>query len=388
MPTVVLHVGAFKTGTSFVQQTLSDNREALAARGILVPADPSGSAFHLFREFWQGRDGPADPASTALVAQCLAWDGSHAIVSAERLSLLRPGAVGRLVDAFAPHPVRVVVGARDLVRTVPSQWQSFARGRALSRWTYRDYVAGVVAGAESGQAGRMFWARQDWPAIVDRWGSHAGRRCVRLVTVPRIASGPDELWGRFAAAAGFDAQGYRLARSQNTSLGAQSTEVVRRVNAQLHEQPRTPGGAWVNEDHALRVLARKALADRAAHEARVVFPPEYEDWARETTAHLVGRLEGLAPVVVGDLGDLDPVVPSCTPSNATTHPEDLPPAEILAAARHALQAMRRTGRARPPRPEATVEEELERTIADLVATIRRRARRQRSVLPGEDSNPY
>ena len=393
MPTVVLHVGAFKTGTSFLQQTLSDNRETLADRGILVPADRSGSVFHLFRSFWTGRDGPPDPASTALVAQCLAWEGSHAVISAERLSLLRPGGVARLVAAFAPHPVRVVLGARDLVRTVPSQWQSFARGRTSSRWTYREYVAGVVAGAQSGPAGRMFWERHDWPAIIDRWGAHAGRDCVRLMTVPHTSTGPDELWWRFAEAAGFDPRGYRCAATHNTSLGAQSAEVVRRVNQGLAEWPRTPGGAWVDEDHVLRVMARKSLADRASDELRVAFPPEYGAWADEKTAELVSRLDDLAPVVVGDLRDLAPVVPTETPPHATTRPESLPPEQILAAARYALASMRRTPRdepadSGPPSTDASTEDQLDATIAALVRTIRRRARRQRSVLPGEDSNPY
>lgn len=386
MPTVVLHVGAFKTGTSFVQQTLSDNRAALADRGILVPADETGSAFHLFRAFWRGRDGPPDPASTALVAQCRAWEGSHAVVSAERLSLLRPGAVERLVASFAPHPVKVVLGARDLVRTVPSQWQSFARGRTSSRWTYREYVAGVVAGPQSGQAGRMFWDRHDWPGIVERWAAAAGGEPVRLMTVPRSGTGTDQLWRRFAEAAGFDPHGYRCAAVHNASLGAESAEVVRRVNQGLNQWPRTP--SWVDEDHVVRVMARKVLAGRAADELPVVFPPERVAWAQETTEHLLDRLRALGPVVVGDLDELRPATTSPSRSRSTTHPEDLPAEQVLAAARYALDSMRRIPRGAQPRSGESVEDELERTITELVRTIRRRARRQRSVLPGEDSNPY
>ena len=37
MTRVVLHIGAFKTGTSFIQDSLFLNKKALADRGVLVP---------------------------------------------------------------------------------------------------------------------------------------------------------------------------------------------------------------------------------------------------------------------------------------------------------------------------------------------------------------
>ncbi len=37
MATVTLHIGAFKTGTSFIQTVLANNKDALAAEGVLWP---------------------------------------------------------------------------------------------------------------------------------------------------------------------------------------------------------------------------------------------------------------------------------------------------------------------------------------------------------------
>ena len=44
-PVVYLHVGAPKTGTTFVQDRLFRNRESLRERGILYPADRFDAQF-------------------------------------------------------------------------------------------------------------------------------------------------------------------------------------------------------------------------------------------------------------------------------------------------------------------------------------------------------
>jgi hypothetical protein len=43
-PVIYLHVGAMKTGTSYLQQLMFDNKDALLGQGVLFPGEHPRSA--------------------------------------------------------------------------------------------------------------------------------------------------------------------------------------------------------------------------------------------------------------------------------------------------------------------------------------------------------
>lgn len=371
--TIVLHIGAFKTGTSFLQHTLGVNADRLAQDGVLVPADEQGSRLRIFRDFWQGREGPDDPSTTHLVSQCRAWTGTHVVLSAERLSLLRPNAAGRLIEALSPNPVRVVLGARDIERTVPSQWQSFIRGFDGAAWTYRDYVEGVRRGRGSGLAGLTYWDRHDIPKLLRRWD--VGQAETVLLTVPH--SGPaDVLWHRFGSAAGFDTTGYAVARMKNASMGAQSAELVRRLNLRMLEQAGGSSASLRGEEQVLRVMVRRVFSRRRGQELRVAFPAEYSAWASQRSAELLAELGDLRPQLVGNLQELTPRAMPAGPGT-TTRPEELPLAELLEAAESALDRLTRGG-AQTLMGSGNEQARLDRAVDALIEIIRARTERARA----------
>jgi hypothetical protein len=82
--TVIVHVGAPKTGTSFVQDLLFNSRERLAERGICYPAERFDAHFlaalDLMQLTWGGLEREAVGAWDRLAAEVRACPGT-AIVS-------------------------------------------------------------------------------------------------------------------------------------------------------------------------------------------------------------------------------------------------------------------------------------------------------------------
>lgn len=319
---VVLHIGAMKSGTSYLQQLLSANKEALAGQGVLFPGRAwkqqvlgVGEVLDRSRQGAGRRDG----AWQALLDELADWHGTG-LISMEFLGGAGPAKVARVVESFEAGTVDVVVTARDLNRNIPAMWQeTLKNGKS---WSFDEFVAGVADGDRPGP-GKLFWREQGIARMCRRWADAVGPEHVTLVTVPQPGAAPDELWRRFASVIGVDAAAVELPSPANESLGAASAEVMRRLNAEL--------GDLSFEDYAPVVkhaLAKRVLGARRKDEPAVGF--DVPDWVRERSAGMVDKLRALGISVVGDLAELEPVaVPG-------VHPADLTAEQQLAAAVDAL----------------------------------------------------
>ena len=100
---VLLHVGAPKTGTSFVQDILFTNRDALRERGILYPADRHDAHFlaalDLMELPWGGLEHEAVGAWDRLAAEVRDWPGT-AIISHEILGTASRVQVARALESL------------------------------------------------------------------------------------------------------------------------------------------------------------------------------------------------------------------------------------------------------------------------------------------------
>lgn len=352
-----MHVGAFKTGTSFLQSRLWHHRTELAEQGILFPGDRGwGDQVRAISHIAGRKDAngvavPAEPWDE-MVAAVVGWPGRSAILSFEFLSLARPRQIRRLVDAFAPAEVHVVITARDLVRAVPAMWQEVVQGGQT--WSWAQYCETVTSPlARTVPPGRAFWRAQDLPGIVRRWASAIPVERIHLVTVPPAGAPADELWHRFRTATGIKAgpvpgatgvvtgsmeqapgagPGAELAGGPdadeplpNESLDPVGTELMRRIN--LEVEGRMARGVY---DRVLKLyVAKKVLAGRARPE-RVALSAEHVRWARDRGREMAADLRALGLPVIGDLDDLvgSPVVAP----RAEPRPEDVLDAAVAVIA--------------------------------------------------------
>jgi hypothetical protein len=320
---VVLHVGAMKSGTSYLQSLMTTNRELLATRALLFPGrvwrdQVSGVAEVLQRE--RVAIPPEHGAWQALVDEIAAWHGTG-LISMEFLGPVGLQKIERVVSSFPAGSVEAVVTARDLNRSIPAMWQeSLKNGRSF---TFDEYVAGI---REHEGPGNAFWREQTIAAMCRRWSDVVGLDRVTLVTVPPPGAAHAELWHRFSTAIGIEGGDVESPPKGNESLGAASAEVLRRLNDRVDDLA-YPEYAPVVKHR----LAKDVLAVR--RELEPALGLEVPEWLPELSTRMIERLRDLGVRVVGDLSDLNPVpVPG-------VHPDSVPSDVRLDAAVAGLEGL-------------------------------------------------
>jgi hypothetical protein len=329
---VFLHVGAPKTGTTFLQTLLWSHRHALRHQyGVLFPGerydehflaavDVQDCAFH-------GNPRPdAAGAWDAVAAQARAWPGTT-VISHEVFATATRDQAHRAVADLAPAEVHVVYTVRDLGRQVPSQWQEAVKHGATD--TFEQWWAAVVRRDPHHQFARWFWPMEELPDVVARWDDLVGRDRFHLVTVPR-GGGSGLLWERFCGVIGLDPAAVDLEAPAvtNTGLGVAEVEVVRRLNVAL-DNALPP----VVYQHVVKgVLAHETLPEHPGRR-RLALPADRLPVVAEISRGWLQALQERGVRVVGELDDLLPVE---DPADAP-HPDGATESEVAETAVWALK---------------------------------------------------
>lgn len=332
MADVFLHVGLYKTGTTTIQGALESTAEQLAAAGVLFPGGHRAqrlATYDLLGQRVGGEQrGEAAGALGRLVDLVAAHDGPTVVVSEEELSLCRPRHARRLVRALDGHRVFIVVGARDMARTMVSAWQQTIVNGGTTTWD--EFVSSVRgrAGVQPSEGISFHW-RHDLLRVIDTWSTAVPVDRLRLVTVPPRGAPGTTLLARFAAAVELPT-GWPGDRQQvrNVSLGAAELEVVRRLNEAVGERLNATQHRFVIE-----AGIRARLAGATARPLEL--PAEHLGWARSYGEALVAELERRRLVVHGDLTDLVPA------GSATGGPplDEVTDAELLDTTQAALASL-------------------------------------------------
>ena len=307
---VVLHVGAPKTGTSFVQDRMFRSREQLARMGTLYPADRFDAHFlaalDLMELPWGGLEREAVGRWDRLAAEVRGWSGD-VVISHEILATASREQVARALSSLAggsggaDREVHVVMSVRDLVRQVPAEWQENVKHRRVLR--YRDFLDQITDPSRSTAVASWFWGVQEVPAILDRWAATLPPERVHVITVPKPGAPETLLWQRFAAAFGLDPDALDATSDRsNTSLGVAETALVRRLNERVN------GGVLANEHY--REFVRELLAHRTlsrhAGSPRLQLPADVRAWAVALNEQWLEELADRGYDVIGALDDLRP----------------------------------------------------------------------------------
>ncbi len=304
---VLLHVGTPKTGTSYLQEVLFQNRERLLEQGVNYPADRFDAHFlaalDLMRLPWGGLEQEAVGAWDRLAENVREHDGIS-IISHEILATASRTQVERALSSLGHEPdgsgaeVHLIVSARDLVRQIPAEWQENIKHRAKFR--FARFLELIRDPERSDRVGSWFWGVQEIPDILARWGATIPPERIHIVTVPRPGGAPEVLWQRFSATFGLDDLDIDLGADRaNVSLGVPETALVRRINRAAAGDLRA---------HHYRFLVRELLAHRTlsarTDSPRLALPPDQFDWIAELTEEWIAELADKKYDVVGDLADL------------------------------------------------------------------------------------
>ncbi len=353
---VFLHIGAPKTGTTYLQDRLARNASALADHDVHFPTRSPlvrPTTFHfraaldLLGQDWGGPPGHAEGHWDALMKRVRRRSGT-VIISHEILAPARPDQVSQVMADLSGSEIHVVYSARDLGRSLPAAWQeSIKQGRS---WSFRRFLRR----ARRGQP--WFYHALDVPSVLGTWGAGLPPERIHVVTVPPSAGGYDgarrgenPLWSRFCEAVQIDPAWAPLDSDRtNRSLGMAETQLIRALNARLDKASRRepPYRALIDG-----MLAQRTLVTSSPMPIRL--PPADFAWAEETTERWIEYLEQSGVDVIGDLADLRPIPPpEGTPWRA---PDRVPARKQLRVSLDALAAMTREAAARPDPNKQLVE---------------------------------
>jgi hypothetical protein len=298
---VVLHIGAMKSGTSFIQNVLDANRQRLIDHDLLFVCEKWRGQVLAVRELSErGGEGQepltADGPWQRLVDAVNDWPGT-AIISMEFLAPRNRQKIRIIQEAFRQADLQVVLTARDLARSLPSMWTESMQNRGVRTW--EEFLDSVRRHDLSEKPARWFWRHQHISDIAERWSGEVGREHFTLITVPPKGAPPGVLWQRFAGVAGIPEGLCDTDVRSNPGIDAASAMVLRALNERLEV------AEFSRQDYEWIVksaLAKRGLVQRDRD--RIPLGMD-ERWVRRRSKAELARLRGLDLRVVGDIAELE-----------------------------------------------------------------------------------
>jgi hypothetical protein len=364
---VFLHIGLPKTGTTYLQRTLWQNKEVLKDAGLLLPGYRRRH-HHATLDLREDarlarRSGLTDAPWDALAAEAREWDGD-VLISHEFFGPASPDQARRAVESFPDAELHVLITAREMVGLAISRWQEYVRnggGEPIDEYPPdEDYDPTDAWG----------WASIDLADTLERWGSVIAHERIHVLPMATTASDPTELLTRFLGVMGYaDAPLSVPVSPVNESLGLVEAELLRRTTRHMDDfrwaQDRS---VWIRG-----YLASPGVMPSSGEK----FRPSEE---RLTELEKRGR-EGISALLAGGydvVGDVDLLEPQAD-VRRRRQPSDVTDSEQLDVAvqviAHLMTRVRDLTRGDPP-PSKTEEPRgarvsVSRFLTGLISKIRK-----------------
>jgi hypothetical protein len=301
---VFIHVGAPKTGTTYLQQLMTINSAALAENGGIHVAGQMYGQHHAALDLRGIPPAPGEDQARAgswnRMTDRLVASGRDGVVSTELLAWAAEHDVERARESLAGLEIHVIFTMRDLGRQIPALWQEEVKNG--SKLTYDAFLDALFDPAKPNGPGDV-WVGQDPRMALRWWAADLDPAHVHIVTVPMAGSDPRNLWRRFSQVLGIVADAYEpVARGANTGLGVSQASLLQRVNAALTPEFRAP--------HYLRYVKHGLVETSltlAGGDAQVALPPDLLDAIKTRTRDITDFIRAQEWEVVGDLEELEPL---------------------------------------------------------------------------------
>src|SRR3712207_6024639 len=162
---VYLHIGVPKSGTTFLQTAMWNNRARLKAQGFLYPGSKRMDHYHAsqaVRGVPAERIGDDADAWGRIRQELCDWEG-NGLISHEFFCMVKPKHSRPALRALQPATVDVVLTARDYVRQFPAVWQEALKMN--SDLSLDEFMKKAFSHDLKGAWG---WRSQDVPLILER----------------------------------------------------------------------------------------------------------------------------------------------------------------------------------------------------------------------------
>ena len=177
---VVLHVGTMKSGTTFLQNVVSNNRDVLREQGVSFVGRKWREQIKAAQdaiEHGGEKQKPIDPDgpwAKRRAARCRSGP-APSLFSVEFFGARKSAKIEQIVASFGDTPLTIVLTVRDLARSIPSMWQESVQNGGRATW--EDYLRAVREERRDDPVGQSFWRQQGVAGMARRWAGpwSAGR---------------------------------------------------------------------------------------------------------------------------------------------------------------------------------------------------------------------
>jgi hypothetical protein len=320
-----LHIGLPKSGSTYVQSVLGNNRGALTEQSYIYPFVRQEGMFYAAVEMagsperWGLERGQVEGTFEWLLRRGRRIGGT-VVISHEIFGWADDDQVGRIKELVEDFEVHVVITVRDLARTLTAEWQERVKNGA--RFTFEEFAGRILDHLPTGATDAAdFWPSQNLMVLLERWQALAPPERTHLVVTPPKGADPGVLWGRFADALSL-APG-TIDRTEvplrNESLGIGQIAFLRHVLEALGDRLQQPWHSRV----AKRWFAQTLLS--RAPSPRPMTPPEMVERLSRVSQSWIDQVRAGGYVVHGDLAELLPSVGEDT----ARHPDEATDADML-----------------------------------------------------------
>ena len=339
---VFLHVGAPKTGTTYLQDRLALNKSLLTRHGVQYPLSLHASQFRpaldLLDMPWGGLQENVGGEWDALVGRVRRMSGS-VVISHEILAAAKPLQVERAMAGLDGAEVHLVYSQRDLARQVPAEWQEGVKHQR--KISFAGFLKQVQTSRRT-KPTQWFWRVQSLPDVLTRWGRELPPERIHLVTVPQAGAPRDLLFHRYCEALRLDPAWLpEDSERENVSIGTAEATLVRKLNRRLR-------AAGLPSDEYRRLVRELVVHQTFAQRpvmTKVTLPPTAFDWADEVADEWVQWVRDSGIDVVGDVADLRPARPD--PDAVWSNPDRPRRPQMVDAAVDAIVALALEAAKRP-----------------------------------------
>ena len=312
---IMLHIGAHKTGTTTLQAALFAASKHLEEQGVInlvaygeETANPAARAVQRLPSSGSTGAPVAYNVWTTLVDQAKAHPNQLVSISAEAFAVSESLVIKSIVKDLGLDRLQVVITLRPLAKILPSQWQQDLHGAWLSlefeEWL-RETLKEVRPIKEIGplQVPHQFWFRHRHDALLQRWIDAVGSDRITLVVADdQQKSSLLENFEKLLSLSAGTLSSTGITRNQSMTLP--EMQIMQRYGQLLESSELGKQIVARNRYHKALKILRKVRPENT-NDARLIVPAWSYQRVSEIQHEMVERMQASGVAVIGTLDKLN-----------------------------------------------------------------------------------
>jgi len=310
---LVLHPGFHKSGTTALQEALSEQRSYLKESGVLYPSIGTKThhraAWSLNGTVWgwkkRGGESVSPKVWENLAKRVSAASEPTVIISSEFFSELDGEKIRKASQDLKSREVEILFTLRPLVKLLPSSYQQYLKYGLKIK--YEDWLYEIFENRDKTKVSPTFWKRHEHSKVIARWVDTFGTSNVTVIIVDEAK--PEFLFTEVNKYLGLPDGSLAASKiGSNRSLNMEEISLLLEINNQFPKDR-----SWDEYEVFIRNGYIRQLTDYvppAKDKDRLLTPEWVIERANELGRGTIRDLKNYGIKVIGNLDSLgDSTVP-------------------------------------------------------------------------------